>query len=196
MLGYDARLACTAADACNGVNFTVKCSPVQYRHSHTPGHCCLLSCRASPAGHPPSTSSQPPPGSSSSGPGSLTGAAGLGGQQAGAGAAAPKGMGLAQKLLEKMGWREGQGLGRNRQGMATPLVAQKTAAHAGAWCGCGLGADGCLGVGGIHGRVVWRRRPSGVVVHSAYHTQPCSAQCTCPPIWLLSCPQLLGLIRS
>jgi splicing factor 45 len=44
----------------------------------------------------------------------------------------PKGMGLAQKLLEKMGWREGQGLGRNRQGMATPLVAQKTAAHAGA----------------------------------------------------------------
>lgn len=45
--------------------------------------------------------------------------------------AAPKGMGLAQKLLEKMGWREGQGLGRNRQGMATPLVAQKTAAHAG-----------------------------------------------------------------
>jgi splicing factor 45 len=40
-------------------------------------------------------------------------------------------MGLAQKLLEKMGWREGQGLGRNRQGMATPLVAQKTAAHAG-----------------------------------------------------------------
>eukprot|EP00878_Enallax_costatus_P009125 GHUV01009539.1.p1 GENE.GHUV01009539.1~~GHUV01009539.1.p1 ORF type:complete len:208 (+),score=77.54 GHUV01009539.1:61-624(+) len=44
---------------------------------------------------------------------------------------APKGMGLAQKLLEKMGWREGQGLGRHRQGMATPLVAQKTAAHAG-----------------------------------------------------------------
>jgi splicing factor 45 len=52
--------------------------------------------------------------------------------QAGLAGAAPKGMGLAQKLLEKMGWREGQGLGRNRQGMATPLVAQKTAAHAGA----------------------------------------------------------------
>lgn len=53
---------------------------------------------------------------------------GAGPGQAGA---APKGMGLAQKLLEKMGWREGQGLGRHRQGMATPLVAQKTAAHAG-----------------------------------------------------------------
>jgi splicing factor 45 len=44
-------------------------------------------------------------------------------------------MGLAQKLLEKMGWREGQGLGRNKQGMSTPLVAQKTAAHAGAGTG-------------------------------------------------------------
>lgn len=38
----------------------------------------------------------------------------------------PKGMSLAQKLLEKMGWKEGEGLGRNRQGMATPLMMQKT----------------------------------------------------------------------
>eukprot|EP01023_Acetabularia_acetabulum_P036217 TRINITY_DN3424_c5_g1_i1.p1 TRINITY_DN3424_c5_g1~~TRINITY_DN3424_c5_g1_i1.p1 ORF type:complete len:350 (-),score=79.77 TRINITY_DN3424_c5_g1_i1:397-1446(-) len=37
-----------------------------------------------------------------------------------------KGMTLAQKLLEKMGWKEGQGLGRQQQGMATPLIAQKT----------------------------------------------------------------------
>lgn len=29
-----------------------------------------------------------------------------------------------QKLLEKMGWKEGEGLGRNRQGMATPLMMQ------------------------------------------------------------------------
>lgn len=86
---------------------------------------------ASPAGHPPS-SSQPPASSSSlggPGPGPVPGMGGPGGP--GPVAAAPKGMGLAQKLLEKMGWREGQGLGRNKQGMSTPLVAQKTAAHAG-----------------------------------------------------------------
>ncbi|KAG2439057.1 hypothetical protein HYH02_006584 [Chlamydomonas schloesseri] len=39
---------------------------------------------------------------------------------------AAKGMSLAQKLLEKMGWREGEGLGRNRQGISNPLMAQKT----------------------------------------------------------------------
>ena len=26
--------------------------------------------------------------------------------------------------MEKMGWKEGEGLGRNRQGMATPLMMQ------------------------------------------------------------------------
>lgn len=63
------------------------------------------------------------------------GGAGLG---AGGGAPAPagsgggpKGMSLAQKLMEKMGWREGEGLGRNRQGMATPLMMQKTDVRSG-----------------------------------------------------------------
>lgn len=82
---------------------------------------------ASPAGHPPS-SSQPGPSGGFGGPPGFNAPQQGPGQPGGA---APKGMGLAQKLLEKMGWREGQGLGRNRQGMATPLVAQKTAAHAG-----------------------------------------------------------------
>ncbi|KAL4444662.1 hypothetical protein ABPG77_002479 [Micractinium sp. CCAP 211/92] len=49
-----------------------------------------------------------------------------GGAAPGGSKGGPKGMSLAQKLLEKMGWKEGEGLGRNRQGMATPLVMQKT----------------------------------------------------------------------
>jgi splicing factor 45 len=40
-------------------------------------------------------------------------------------------MGLAEKLLRKMGWREGEGLGRNKQGISTPLIAQKRGDHAG-----------------------------------------------------------------
>lgn len=43
--------------------------------------------------------------------------------QGGAGGDA-RGMGLAAKMMEKMGWRGG-GLGREQQGMAAPLVAQK-----------------------------------------------------------------------
>lgn len=117
---------------------SLSCSSHFLSHTHIPSNCQSINThRASPAGHPPSSSSQQPPQSSSSLGGGL-GLPGLqnpnpAGQQAGGlnPAAAPKGMGLAQKLLEKMGWREGQGLGRNRQGMATPLVAQKTAAHAG-----------------------------------------------------------------
>ncbi|KDD73131.1 hypothetical protein H632_c2503p0, partial [Helicosporidium sp. ATCC 50920] len=42
-----------------------------------------------------------------------------------------KGMGLAQRMLEKMGWREGQGLGSRGQGIAAPLAMQKTDARAG-----------------------------------------------------------------
>ncbi|MEW5311935.1 MAG: hypothetical protein WDW38_003608 [Sanguina aurantia] len=37
-----------------------------------------------------------------------------------------KGMSFAQRMLEKMGWKEGDGLGKHRHGMSTPLIAQKT----------------------------------------------------------------------
>ena len=30
------------------------------------------------------------------------------------------------KLMKGMGWTEGEGLGRERQGMATPIIMQKT----------------------------------------------------------------------
>ena len=46
-------------------------------------------------------------------------------------AEAKSGMGLAARMMEKMGWKEGQGLGKLRQGMVTPLVAQKTDARSG-----------------------------------------------------------------
>jgi len=38
----------------------------------------------------------------------------------------PKGMGLAAKMMEKMGWKHGQGLGRNQQGISEPLRVEKT----------------------------------------------------------------------
>ncbi|KFM23892.1 DNA-damage-repair/toleration protein DRT111, chloroplastic [Auxenochlorella protothecoides] len=59
-------------------------------------------------------------------------------QDPGAGAAGPpqgappaEKKSLAQKMLEKMGWREGEGLGANRQGISTPLAVQKTDARSG-----------------------------------------------------------------
>eukprot|EP00191_Tetraselmis_sp_GSL018_P003946 CAMPEP_0177602772 /NCGR_PEP_ID=MMETSP0419_2-20121207/15085_1 /TAXON_ID=582737 /ORGANISM="Tetraselmis sp., Strain GSL018" /LENGTH=319 /DNA_ID=CAMNT_0019096355 /DNA_START=276 /DNA_END=1236 /DNA_ORIENTATION=+ len=39
------------------------------------------------------------------------------------------GMTAAQRMMEKMGWKAGQGLGKARQGMTTPLMAQKTDTH-------------------------------------------------------------------
>lgn len=66
------------------------------------------------------------------------------GAGAGAGEGGGKGMSLAQKLLMKMGWREGEGLGRERQGISTPLVMQKTNARAGVVVQVrGMGARGC-----------------------------------------------------
>lgn len=37
-----------------------------------------------------------------------------------------KGMTLAQKMLEKMGWKKGQGLGKNKQGISEALTVEKT----------------------------------------------------------------------
>ncbi|KAK9830194.1 hypothetical protein WJX72_010226 [[Myrmecia] bisecta] len=45
--------------------------------------------------------------------------------------AAPAGLSFAEKMMQKMGWSEGEGLGKNRQGMITPLVAQKTGGRTG-----------------------------------------------------------------
>jgi len=49
-------------------------------------------------------------------------------QQAGSAAKAPepKEDDFATKMLKKMGWKEGSGLGKDGQGMATPLVMKKT----------------------------------------------------------------------
>jgi hypothetical protein len=64
----------------------------------------------------------------------LGGGGGFGGGSSsggGSNSGGPKGMSLAQRMLEKMGWKEGEGLGRNRQGMATPLMMQKTDVRSG-----------------------------------------------------------------
>jgi splicing factor 45 len=55
---------------------------------------------------------------------------GSGGGGAGEGVGAG-GMTAAQRMMEKMGWKEGQGLGRDKQGITTPLMAQKTDTNAG-----------------------------------------------------------------
>lgn len=40
-------------------------------------------------------------------------------------------MSLAQKMMMKMGWKEGQGLGKSDQGMTTPLMAKKDGTRSG-----------------------------------------------------------------
>ncbi|KAG6793456.1 hypothetical protein POTOM_002665 [Populus tomentosa] len=37
----------------------------------------------------------------------------------------------AQRMMKKMGWKEGQGLGKQEQGITTPLIAKKTNRRAG-----------------------------------------------------------------
>jgi splicing factor 45 len=68
--------------------------------------------------------------------GGTAAAAGGGGSVAGeaaavAAAGGPKGMTLAQRMLEKMGWKQGEGLGKSGQGIAAPLAVQKTDARSG-----------------------------------------------------------------
>mmetsp|Transcript_39592 Transcript_39592/g.112283 ORF Transcript_39592/g.112283 Transcript_39592/m.112283 type:complete len:364 (-) Transcript_39592:46-1137(-) len=67
------------------------------------------------AGGPSSMGAVPPP-------------PGLGGSSS-SGGGGGSGMSAAQRMMEKMGWKEGQGLGKARQGMTTPLMAQKTDTH-------------------------------------------------------------------
>jgi len=47
-------------------------------------------------------------------------------QQAGSKPPEPKEDDFATRMLKKMGWKEGSGLGKDNQGMATPLVMKKT----------------------------------------------------------------------
>eukprot|EP00892_Ulva_mutabilis_P003856 jgi/Ulvmu1/1842/UM119_0061.1 len=49
-----------------------------------------------------------------------------GGQSAGSG-----GMSVAVKLMKSMGWSEGEGLGKERQGISAPIILQKTDARTG-----------------------------------------------------------------
>lgn len=43
----------------------------------------------------------------------------------------PGGKSAAERMMEKMGWREGRGLGKDGQGMTAPLVAKKIDARSG-----------------------------------------------------------------
>lgn len=42
-----------------------------------------------------------------------------------------KGMTLAQKMMEKMGWKAGEGLGKNKQGISSALTVEKTDVRSG-----------------------------------------------------------------
>lgn len=52
-------------------------------------------------------------------------------QQANKAPEQPKADDFATKMMKKMGWKEGSGLGKDGQGMAAPLVMKKTDARAG-----------------------------------------------------------------
>ncbi|KAK2991256.1 hypothetical protein RJ640_018013 [Escallonia rubra] len=58
-------------------------------------------------------------------------------ETAGLGVGAGGNMTMAQRMMAKMGWKEGQGLGRQEQGITTPLMAKKTDRRAGIIVGPG-----------------------------------------------------------
>ncbi|KAL6991982.1 hypothetical protein U1Q18_010093 [Sarracenia purpurea var. burkii] len=79
--------------------------------------------RAAMSGAVPPRSPSPP----SSGDGFTIGKSETGGLGIGAGGQ----MSAAQRMMAKMGWKEGQGLGKQEQGITTPLMARKTDRRAG-----------------------------------------------------------------